>query len=186
MAGASTATVPRVSWSASAAFSCAALTFEKTDQVSRFADRIIAHDIIRQLEIVDEKGQECLDLPLTLTQLNPACTEPELTVYSYHNIHNTTQRIAEGTRMARTTARVDGATLILPERDASPIPLDTPAWFAWLEHAATFAFTGPSGHFTARKERQARGGGYWKAYRTPTAPCTGCSLARPRISRSTG
>jgi LuxR family maltose regulon positive regulatory protein len=68
--------------------------------------------------------------------------------------------------MARTTARVDGATLVLPERDASPIPLDTPAWFAWLEHATTFAFRGPSGHFTARKERQARGGGYWKAYRT--------------------
>src|SRR5919205_619390 len=68
--------------------------------------------------------------------------------------------------MARTTARVDGATLVLPERDANPIPLDTPAWFAWLEHATTFAFTSPSGRFTARKERQARGGGYWKAYRT--------------------
>jgi LuxR family transcriptional regulator, maltose regulon positive regulatory protein len=68
--------------------------------------------------------------------------------------------------MARTTAQLDGATLVLPERDASPIPLDTPAWFAWLEHATTFAFISPSGHFTARKERQARGGGYWKAYRT--------------------
>src|SRR5213082_1450209 len=68
--------------------------------------------------------------------------------------------------MARTTARVDGATLVLPERDASPITVDTPAWFAWLEQATTFAFTGLSGHFTARKERQARGGGYWKAYRT--------------------
>jgi LuxR family maltose regulon positive regulatory protein len=101
-----------------------------------------------------------------LTQLNSACTEPELTVYSYHNIHNTTQRIAEGTRMARTTARVDGATLVLPADDASPIPLDTPAWFAWLEHATTFAFTSPLGRFTARKEQQARGGGYWKAYRT--------------------
>src|SRR5512134_1130771 len=76
------------------------------------------------------------------------------------------QPIAEGTRMARTTARVDGATLVLPERDASPITLDTPAWFAWLEHATTFAFSSPSGRFTARKERQARGGGYWKAYRT--------------------
>ena len=68
--------------------------------------------------------------------------------------------------MARTTALVDGATLALPESDASPITVDTPAWFAWLEHAATFAFTSPSGRFTARKERQARGGGYWKAYRT--------------------
>jgi LuxR family maltose regulon positive regulatory protein len=68
--------------------------------------------------------------------------------------------------MARTTALVDGATLMLPESDASPITVDTPAWFAWLEHATTFAFTSPSGRFTARKERQARGGGYWKAYRT--------------------
>jgi LuxR family maltose regulon positive regulatory protein len=68
--------------------------------------------------------------------------------------------------MARTTARLDGATLVLPERDASPITVDTAAWFAWLEHATTFAFRGPSGRFTARKERQARGGAYWKAYRT--------------------
>ena len=68
--------------------------------------------------------------------------------------------------MARTTARVDGATLVLPECETSPITVDTPAWFAWLEQATTFMFTSPSGHFTARKERQARGGGYWKAYRT--------------------
>ena len=68
--------------------------------------------------------------------------------------------------MARTTAQVDGATLVLPGHDASPITVDTPAWFAWLEHATTFTFTSPSGRFTARKERQARGGGYWKAYRT--------------------
>jgi hypothetical protein len=65
--------------------------------------------------------------------------------------------------MARTTAQLDGATLILPERDASPITLDTPAWFAWLEHATTFAFSGPSGRFTARKERQARGGEHCRA-----------------------
>ena len=68
--------------------------------------------------------------------------------------------------MARTTALLDGATLVLPERDASPIRVDTPAWFAWLEQATTFAFRSPSGHFTARKERQVRGSGYWKAYRT--------------------
>ena len=55
--------------------------------------------------------------------------------------------------MARTTARVDGATLVASANDASPITVDTPAWFAWLEHATTFAFTSPSGSFTARKER---------------------------------
>src|SRR3954469_6890811 len=68
--------------------------------------------------------------------------------------------------MARTTAQVDGVTSVLATHNASPITVDTPAWFAWLEHATTFAFTSPSGHFTARKERQARGSGYWKAYRT--------------------
>jgi LuxR family transcriptional regulator, maltose regulon positive regulatory protein len=68
--------------------------------------------------------------------------------------------------MARATALVDGATLVLPESGASPITVDTPAWFAWLEQATTFVFTSPSGHFTVRKERQARGGEYWKAYRT--------------------
>jgi hypothetical protein len=60
--------------------------------------------------------------------------------------------------MARTTALLDGATLVFPERDASPIALDAPAWFAWLGHASTFAFTSPLGRFTAREERQARGG----------------------------
>src|ERR687883_1725675 len=81
--------------------------------------------------------------------------------------------------MARTTARVDGATLVLPERDASPIPLDTPAWFTWLEHATTFAFRSPSGHFTARKERQARGGAYWKAYRTSHGTLHRVYLGKP-------
>jgi hypothetical protein len=51
--------------------------------------------------------------------------------------------------MARTTAQLDGAKLVLPEHDASLIPLDMPAWFAWLEHATTFAFT-------VRKELRAR------------------------------
>ena len=57
--------------------------------------------------------------------------------------------------MARTGAQLDGATLVLPESAASLIPLDTPAWFAWLEYATIFAFRGLSGRFTARKERQA-------------------------------
>ena len=59
--------------------------------------------------------------------------------------------------MARVTAQVNGATLVLPADDASLIPLDTPAWFAWLEHATTFAFSCPLGRFTARNERRARG-----------------------------
>ena len=65
--------------------------------------------------------------------------------------------------MARTTALLDGATLVLPESDASPITSDTPAWFAWLEHVTTFVFRDPSGRFTARKERQACGGEHCRA-----------------------
>ena len=42
----------------------------------------------------------------------------------------------------------------------------TSAWFAWLESATTFAFTSPSGRFTARKEARSQGGAHWKAYHT--------------------
>jgi LuxR family maltose regulon positive regulatory protein len=56
--------------------------------------------------------------------------------------------------------------LVLASKDESSIVVGSPAWFAWLETATTFAFTCPSGRFTARKEARARGGLYWKAYRT--------------------
>jgi hypothetical protein len=88
--------------------------------------------------------------------------------------------------MARTSAVVDGATLVLPERDASPITVDTPDWFAWLELATTFAFTSHAGRFTARKERQPAVAGIGKPIARPTAPCTGCILAGRRISPSIG
>jgi LuxR family transcriptional regulator, maltose regulon positive regulatory protein len=68
--------------------------------------------------------------------------------------------------MARTTSQVDGNRLVLASKDESSIVVGSPAWFAWLETATTFAFTCPSGRFTARKEARARGGLYWKAYRT--------------------
>lgn len=45
----------------------------------------------------------------------------------------------------------------------SPAP-DTPAWFAWLAGATSFAFSGRSGAFTARKEAMRRGDRYWYAY----------------------
>jgi LuxR family maltose regulon positive regulatory protein len=56
--------------------------------------------------------------------------------------------------------------LLLAANDASPITVGTPAWFNWLEGATSFAFSGPAGSFTAHKENRARGGWYWKAYRT--------------------
>jgi LuxR family maltose regulon positive regulatory protein len=52
--------------------------------------------------------------------------------------------------------------------------LDTPAWFAWLDAAATTRFSYPLldpskgysiGVLTVRKERRTRGGAYWTAYR---------------------
>src|SRR5689334_3902322 len=95
-------------------------------------------------------------LTRTLTQLNKPARSPN-SPYT-PTITSLTQPRAEGTRMAHTTALLDGARLVRPEHDASLIPLDTPAWLAWLEHATTFACPGPSGRFTVRKERQARGG----------------------------
>jgi LuxR family maltose regulon positive regulatory protein len=43
----------------------------------------------------------------------------------------------------------------------------TPAWYAWLDTARTFAFRSGAGTFTARKEQAGhkRGGWYWRAYR---------------------
>jgi class 3 adenylate cyclase len=67
--------------------------------------------------------------------------------------------------MARTTPRVAGATLVARADGARAIAVGTPAWYAWLEEATTFAFVGAAGSFTARKERRRRADGYWKAYR---------------------
>ena len=33
---------------------------------------------------------------------------------------------------------------------------DSPQWFAWLDQVASFAFSGKSGHYTARKEEIGR------------------------------
>lgn len=41
---------------------------------------------------------------------------------------------------------------------------ETPAWFAWLDHVASFAFAGQSGSATLRKE-SIHGEVYWYAYR---------------------
>ncbi len=49
----------------------------------------------------------------------------------------------------------------------SILTVGTPEWYAWLAKVSAFAFTSPSGTFTARKEQAGnrRGGWYWKAYR---------------------
>ena len=60
-------------------------------------------------------------------------------------------------------------TLLVDRREEHDYILivGTPEWYAWLAQAETFAFTSPSGTFTAHKEQAGnrRGGWYWKAYR---------------------
>jgi hypothetical protein len=67
--------------------------------------------------------------------------------------------------VARATPRIHGEILLLPGQPTDLIAVGTPAWFAWLEAATTFAFADAAGSFTARKERSGRSGAYWKAYR---------------------
>src|SRR5215212_8338954 len=71
--------------------------------------------------------------------------------------------------MAQRIPHVADGVLRAQEQPGAPdIAVDSPAWAAWLEDRATrsFSFEGPSGAFTARKER--RSGShkeYWSAYR---------------------
>ncbi len=70
--------------------------------------------------------------------------------------------------MAKMTPTVRGDQLVYQHDEHEQVlVLETPAWYAWLESASTFAFTSEEGTFTARKERAGnqRGGWYWKAYR---------------------
>ena len=76
-------------------------------------------------------------------------------------IHRCTKRYS----MTRTTPRVEDATLVDLADPAQQIAVGTPAWYAWLAQATTFAFIDTSGRFTARKERGGRADGYWRAYR---------------------
>jgi LuxR family transcriptional regulator, maltose regulon positive regulatory protein len=73
--------------------------------------------------------------------------------------------MGKGAVMARSTPRVEGGALLGLEGQAGAIVVGTPAWYAWLEQATTFAFSAEQGSFTARKERSGRSGWYWKAYR---------------------
>jgi hypothetical protein len=34
---------------------------------------------------------------------------------------------------------------------------ESPSWFAWLDQVSSFAFSGKSGRYTARKEAKERG-----------------------------
>src|SRR5438270_10905017 len=41
---------------------------------------------------------------------------------------------------------------------------ESPAWFAWLDEASSFAFQGKAGAYTARKESIRQDDAYWYAY----------------------
>jgi LuxR family maltose regulon positive regulatory protein len=85
--------------------------------------------------------------------------------------------------MAKRTPIVRGNTLTYQQDEQEQMLLvETPAWYAWLETASTFAFTSEAGTFTARKERAGnqRGGWYWKAYRTQQGKLTSLYLGKAK------
>src|SRR2546421_1309332 len=83
--------------------------------------------------------------------------------------------------MAKTTPIVRGNTLTYQQNGQEQVLLvETPAWYAWLESASSFAFTSQAGTFMARKERAGnqRGGWYWKVYRTRGGKLTSLYLGK--------
>jgi hypothetical protein len=76
--------------------------------------------------------------------------------------------------MAREIPVVRQALLSDPKHTGASIPVDTPAWFAWLEAPTTTHFSYAlfnrvrgyiDGFMTVRKEQRQRGGAYWSVYR---------------------
>jgi LuxR family maltose regulon positive regulatory protein len=70
--------------------------------------------------------------------------------------------------MAWRTPYVADGMLHVPGFGGGPeVEVDSASWAAWLTDPSTrsFSFQGPSCRYTARKERRARGGEYWVAYR---------------------
>jgi LuxR family transcriptional regulator, maltose regulon positive regulatory protein len=84
--------------------------------------------------------------------------------------------------MAKRTPIIRGNTLTYQHQEREQVlVVDTPDWYAWLETASAFAYTGEAGRFTARKERAGnqRGGWYWKAYRTRRGKLASLYLGKP-------
>ena len=76
--------------------------------------------------------------------------------------------------MSQSTPLVEAGYLYDPAQPGARIPLDSPAWFAWLEQPTarrfSYALFDPTrgyivGFVTVRKEARQRGGSYWAAYR---------------------
>jgi LuxR family maltose regulon positive regulatory protein len=67
----------------------------------------------------------------------------------------------------RTTPKVVSATLYTDDAFTGT-SVGSPAWFTWLDSAATFYYESRLGTFTAHREHRQRGGLYWVAYRRRT------------------
>jgi hypothetical protein len=80
--------------------------------------------------------------------------------------------------MSRLPVGRDGALTITP--DATPLPVGTPDWFAWLCAARSFTFNGTAGTFTACHETRS-GCRFWYPYRHQDRHPPGCPIARPAI-----
>jgi hypothetical protein len=63
------------------------------------------------------------------------------------------------------TALVEHNLLTQSDASADGIPVDSPAWYAWLANATSFTFRSAHGTFTAHKEHRSPTQAYWKAYR---------------------
>lgn len=71
--------------------------------------------------------------------------------------------------MSRPRAYAQTALFTYQDTDgiSHTIPIDSPAWYAWLSdiNQCSFTFTHALGTLTVRKERKQRGSWYWSAYR---------------------
>ena len=82
------------------------------------------------------------------------CTLPPAVPHSTHTAR-------KGATVARSTPRVDGSVLVDSDGAAGGIVVGSPAWYAWLEGATTFAFSSAQGSFTATREQGEATGGDW-------------------------
>ncbi len=82
-------------------------------------------------------------------------------------------------KISPTAGAVRNGCLVYEQQGQNVVLLvDTPSWYAWLETATTFTFTGEEGTFTAHKARAGnrRGGWYWRAYRRKRGRLSRCYL----------
>ena len=94
-----------------------------------------------------------------------------------------------GTAMTSNRPRVSERWMYDPAHGPAGIPLDSAAWFAWLDSAGTTGFAYPLvdpqmgyivGFMSVRKERKQRGGAYWVAYRRQGGQVRKVYLGRSR------